>query len=70
MAKAKGEKFECKECGLVVVVEEACGCDDCAIICCDMEMEKMPKKTTKKAPAKKTAAKPKKAAKKAPAKKK
>jgi hypothetical protein len=66
VAKKKvGEKYECEECGLVVIVEDVCGCDDCNIVCCEEPMKKV------KAPAKKAArvvAKPK--AKAAPPKKK
>jgi hypothetical protein len=64
MAKKKGEKYECGECGLVVVVEDECGCDECEIICCETPMKKV------RAPAKKAAAKKKPAPKKKPAKKK
>jgi hypothetical protein len=63
--KKAGEKYECEECGLVVVVEDVCGCDDCKIVCCEEPMKKV------KAPVKKAAkvvAKPK--AKAAPPKKK
>jgi hypothetical protein len=63
MAKKKGEKYECEECGMVIVVEDACGCEECVIACCETPMKKV------KAPAKKAAAKKKPAAKK-PAKKK
>ena len=74
MAKKKvGEKYECEECGLVVIVEDVCGCDDCNIVCCEEPMKKVkaPAKKAVKAPAKKAArvvAKPK--AKAAPPKKK
>ena len=27
MAKKKGDKYKCEECGLVVVVEDPCGCE-------------------------------------------
>ena len=47
--KKKGEKYECEECGLVIVVEEVCGCDDCLVVCCEAPMSKV----VKKAPAKK-----------------
>ena len=41
MAKAKqGDYFSCAECGLVVVVDEVCGCDMAEIICCEAPMEK------------------------------
>ena len=37
-AKKKGDKYGCDVCGLVVTVDEACGCDACDIICCGQEM--------------------------------
>jgi ribonuclease E len=41
MAKAKkGDKLGCTECGLVVVVDEACGCASAAILCCGKPMAK------------------------------
>lgn len=41
MAKAKqGDLFSCTECGLVVVVDEACGCAAAEIVCCDVPMAK------------------------------
>ena len=36
----KGESYECEVCGLVVSVDEACGCvDACDIICCGKPMK-------------------------------
>jgi hypothetical protein len=47
---AKGDSYECQVCGLVVSVDETCGCVDvCDIICCSKPM----KAKTKKRPAKK-----------------
>lgn len=41
MAKAKqGDLLSCMECGLVVAVDEVCGCADVALICCDKPMAK------------------------------
>jgi hypothetical protein len=41
MAKAKkGDLLSCTECGLVVVVDEACGCAAAEIVCCDTPMAK------------------------------
>ena len=48
---AKGESYACEVCGLVVSVDEVCGCVDvCDIICCGKPMkEKTAKvKATKK----------------------
>ena len=40
LAKNKGETFECEDCGLVVVVENPCECDEsCALICCQEPMK-------------------------------
>jgi hypothetical protein len=38
MAK-KGAKYKCEECGLVVVVDAACGCAPCDLICCGVPMK-------------------------------
>ena len=72
MAKAKkGEYLSCKVCGLVVVVDEACGCAATEILCCKKPMAKG-KPAAKKKPATKAAKAPvktsAKAAAKAPAK--
>ncbi len=41
MAKAKaGDLLSCLECGLVVAVEDPCGCGATEIICCDVPMAK------------------------------
>ena len=50
MAK-KGDKYKCEECGMVVVVDDACGCASCDLICCGTPM-KPAKKTVPKAKAK------------------
>jgi len=40
MVKAKkGDYMSCDVCGLVVVVDEACGCAE-AMVCCDKPMKK------------------------------
>ena len=79
MAKAKkGDSLSCEVCGLVTVVDKACGCADTAeVLCCGKPMV-VKKKVAKKAkpaakkPAKKAAkkAKPAKKAAKKPAPKK
>jgi hypothetical protein len=39
----KGARYECSVCGIVVTVDEVCGCVDvCDIICCGKQMR--PKK--------------------------
>lgn len=41
MPKAKeGDLYSCKECGLVVAVEDPCGCSTCELICCDVPMNR------------------------------
>ena len=61
MAKAKkGEYLSCDECGLVVVVDEACGCAVAEVICCGEPMgtgKAAANRAKKKAGAKKPAAK-------------
>lgn len=56
MAKKKGEKYECEECGMIVVVEDVCGCEECVLVCCETPMKKV-KVPAKKAAKKKPAAK-------------
>ena len=62
MAKVKkGDSLSCKACGLVVTVDEACGCATAdLIICCDKPMTRGKAAATqamKKAGAKRPAAK-------------
>ncbi len=36
----KGDKYQCEVCGLIVTVDEACGClSTCDIICCEKQMK-------------------------------
>ncbi|MHB8770429.1 MAG: hypothetical protein ACYC7J_05485 [Syntrophales bacterium] len=77
MAKAKkGDYLSCNVCGLVVTVDEACGCASADVICCKKPMAsgKVAAKKAKMAaaakPAKAAAKKPVKAAAKKPAAKK
>ena len=47
---SKGDSYECGVCGMAVVVDETCGCeDDFALMCCGepMKERKTPAKTTK-----------------------
>lgn len=57
--KKKGEKYECEECGMIVVVDsDSCDCEECDIVCCDVPMVLVEeKKKVKRTAAKK--AKPK-----------
>lgn len=34
----KNQKYECKDCGLIVTVSDPCTCDDCDITCCGSPM--------------------------------
>ena len=53
MAAKKGNRYMCSECGLVVAVEDACGCvDTCDIVCCDTTMKPVSKKKAVKKTAK------------------
>jgi len=68
MAKVKkGDVLNCEVCGLVMVVDEACGCAAAEILCCEHPMVKG-KSAAKKKTAAKIAAAPAKISKKAAAK--
>jgi hypothetical protein len=43
----KGEKYKCEKCGLAVVVDEACGCTECDLICCEVPMKPVKAKAKK-----------------------
>ena len=51
MAK-KGEKYQCDECGLVVVIEDPCGCEEEELICCEAPMKPVKAKPKAKPKAK------------------
>jgi len=55
LAKKKGERYKCDQCGLVVLVEDVCGCEDCDVVCCGVPMK--PVKEEKKAAKAKSKAK-------------
>jgi len=56
LAKKKGEQYKCDECGLVVLIENPCECDEgCELVCCEQPMK--PVKAPAKASASKTSAK-------------
>jgi len=47
-AVRKGNKYFCRECGLVVSIDETCGCVDmCDIVCCGRPMKKKTRKVEK-----------------------
>jgi len=58
LASKKGEKYKCEECGLVVVVEDPCGCEVVELMCCETPMKPV-KKTVKAKPKAKPKTKPK-----------
>jgi len=37
----KGDRLECKECGLTILVEKPCCCKACAITCCGKVMQQI-----------------------------
>lgn len=47
MAKKRGAKYKCEECGLVVVVDDPCGCTACELMCCGAQMKKVEAKPKK-----------------------
>lgn len=40
----KGDAYTCEVCGLVVTVDEDCGCETCDLICCETQMKPVKKK--------------------------
>jgi hypothetical protein len=50
LASKKGEKYKCEECGLIVVVDDPCGCEVVELMCCEQPMK--PVKAAAKAKAK------------------
>ena len=49
LAKKKGDKYKCDECGMVILIEEPCGCESCELICCSQPMKQV--KVSEKKPA-------------------
>ena len=39
MAKKKGEKYKCESCGLVVLIDDPCGCETEELVCCSKPMK-------------------------------
>jgi hypothetical protein len=37
----KGQKYKCGKCGVVMVVDQACGCTPCDLICCGEPMQEI-----------------------------
>ena len=47
MASKKGEKYVCEECGLVIAVEDPCGCETVELVCCSVPMKPVTAKKVK-----------------------
>ena len=45
MANKKGDKYHCEDCGLILMVNEPCGCEPCEIVCCGTPMKPVAEKT-------------------------
>jgi hypothetical protein len=59
LAKKKGEQYKCDECGLVVLIENPCECEEtCELVCCQQPMK--PVKAAAKTASPKAPVKPKK----------
>jgi hypothetical protein len=52
LAKKKGERYKCEDCGLVVLVEDPCGCETGEILCCGAPMKAVKETKPTKAKAK------------------
>jgi hypothetical protein len=52
LVKKKGEKYKCEDCGLVVLVEDPCGCEACEIVCCSEPMKPLKVAKAKSSPSK------------------
>jgi hypothetical protein len=45
--KKKGAKYKCEECGLIVVVDDPCECEECELVCCETPMKEVKPKAKK-----------------------
>jgi len=45
----KGVRYRCNTCGVVMMVDKACGCTPCDLICCGAAMEEVKAKAKPKA---------------------
>ncbi len=52
--KNKGEKYECEDCGLVVAIEDPCGCETCELVCCGEPMKPVEPEKIQSKPSKAT----------------
>ena len=49
MVKNKGEKYKCEDCGLVVLIENPCGCES-ELVCCGEPMKPVKEAKAKSPP--------------------
>jgi hypothetical protein len=40
---SKGDVYECGVCGMPVIIDEPCGCEETVITCCDQPMKEKTK---------------------------
>jgi hypothetical protein len=59
LTKDKGEKYKCDECGLIVVVDDPCGCEVVELMCCKAQMKPVKASAKAKSKPRKKKAKPK-----------
>jgi hypothetical protein len=58
LVKNKGDEYKCDECGLVVLVENPCECDEtCELVCCSEPMKQVKPASAKSSSASKAPAK-------------
>jgi hypothetical protein len=57
LASKKGEKYVCEECGLVIAIEDPCGCEAIELFCCSVPMKPVIAKKAKAKPKAKPKAK-------------
>ena len=50
LVKNKDEKYKCENCGLVVLIEDPCGCETCELVCCGEPMKPVKEAKTKSPP--------------------
>jgi hypothetical protein len=43
----KGDRYRCDTCGVVMIVEDPCGCSPCDVVCCGAPMRPVGKSAAK-----------------------
>lgn len=38
---SKGDKYTCEDCGIILAVDDPCGCTVCDLICCGVPMKRV-----------------------------